>query len=249
MGLSDLLAIGLLVGFAFLLILLTVAERRWPVTLRSLPGFARLRHEIERSVEDGDRVHVSLGTGSLIGSESSAALAGLSALSQATELTLESDRPVVVSSGDGAMAAASQDALRGMLGGLGAADRYRWTRARLLAPTPFSYVATLPGMLEADRVSVNLMLGHFGSEGALGADMAARQGSFTLAGSDSVPTQALFFATADEPLIGEEAYAVGAYLGRGGMARASLRVQDLARLLVIGLIVLGTLLRTLGVGL
>jgi hypothetical protein len=246
-ALSDTLAVGLLLGFAGLLVVLTLTERRWPVSLRTLPAFDRLRREIERSVEAGERVHVSLGTGSLIGSESSSALAGLSALAPATQVTLDSDLPVVVSSGDGAVAAASQDALRGMLGALGAGDRYRWTRARMLAPTPFSYVATLPGMLEADRVSVNLLLGHFGSEGALVADMARRQRSFSLAGTDAVLTQALFYATADEPLVGEEAYAAAAYLGGGGMARAGLRVQDVARAAVIALILIGTVLRTLGV--
>jgi hypothetical protein len=119
----------------------------------------------------------------------------------------------------------------------------------MLGPTPYSYVATLPGLLDSERVSVHVLLGHFGNEGALAADMGARQRSFVLAGTDAVPTQALFYATADQPLIGEEAFAAGAYLGAGGMQRASLRVQDLLRLVLIIVIVVGTVLATLGVGL
>jgi hypothetical protein len=249
MTLTDILGIVILVAFAVLLIVRTGTELRWPTTLRVLPAFEELRRAIERAVEAGQRVHLSLGTGTLIGGESAPALAGLTALSQTAELTLESDRPVVASSGDGAVAAASQDALRGTLGRLGAADRFRWTRARMLGPTPYSYVATLPGMLDSERVSVHVLLGHFGNEGGLAADMGARQRAFVLAGTDAVPTQALFIATADQPLIGEEAFAVGAYLGAGGMHRASLRVQDLLRLVLIIAIVVGTLLRTLGVGL
>jgi hypothetical protein len=172
MNLADLLAIGLLAAFAVLLIVRTGTELRWPTTLRSLPQFDALRRAIERAVESGQRVHLSLGTGTLIGGESGPALAGLTALSQTAEVTLESDRPVVVSSGDGAVAAASQDALRGALGRLNAADRFRWTSARMLGPTPFSYVATLPGMLDSERVSVHVLIGHFGSEGGLAADMA-----------------------------------------------------------------------------
>ena len=247
MGLSDLLAIGLLVGFAVLLIVRTATELRWPTNLRALPAFDELRQAIERAVESGQRVHLSLGTGSLIGSDSGPVLAGLSAMSQTAELTLESDRPFVVSSGDGAIAAASQEALRGTLDRLGWGDRYHWTSARMLAPTPFSYVAALPGMLDSERVSVHVLLGHFGNEGALAADMGARARAFVLAGTDSVPTQALFFATADQPLIGEETFSAAAYLGGGGMPRASLRVQDLLRLALIAAIVVGTVLRTLGV--
>ena len=248
MGLSDLLAIGLLAAFAVLLVVRTATELRWPTNLRVLPAFDELRRAIERAVESGQRVHLSLGTGTLIGSDSGPALAGLSAMSQMAELTLDSDRPVVASSGDGAIAAASQDALRGTLGRLGSGERYHWTSARMLAPTPFSYVAALPGMLDSERVSVHVLLGHFGNEGALAADMGARSRAFVLAGSDAVPTQALFFATADQPLIGEETFAAGAYLGAGGMQRASLRVQDLLRLVLIVAIVVGTILRTLGVG-
>ena len=249
MGFSDLLAIGILLGFAVLLVVRTGTELRWPTTLRSLPAFDELRRAIERSVESGQRVHLSLGTGTLIGSESGPALAGLTALAQAAEVTLEADRPLVASSGDGSVMAASQDALRGALGRMGASDRFRWTSARMLGPTPFSYVATLPAVLDSERVAVHVLLGHFGNEGALAADMGARQHSFVLAGTDSVPTQALFYATADHPLIGEETFAAGAYLGAGGMQRASLRVQDLLRLILIILIVAGTVLRTLGVGL
>jgi hypothetical protein len=247
MNLADLLAIGLLAAFAVLLIVRTGTELRWPTTLRSLPQFDALRRAIERAVESGQRVHLSLGTGTLIGGESGPALAGLTALSQTAEVTLESDRPVVVSSGDGAVAAASQDALRGALGRLNAADRFRWTSARMLGPTPFSYVATLPGMLDSERVSVHVLIGHFGSEGGLAADMGARQQAFVLAGSDAVPTQALFYATADQPLIGEETFAAGAYLGGSPAHRASLRVQDLLRLILIVAIVVGSLLATLGI--
>lgn len=249
MALSELLAIGLLIAFAVLLIVRTGTEGRWPTNLRSLPAFEELRRAIERAVESGQRVHLSLGTGTLIGGDSGPALAGLNALAQTAEITLESDRPVVVSSGDGAVAAASQDALRGTLGRLDSSDRYQWTSARMLAPTPFSYVAALPGLLESERVSVHVLLGHFGNEGGLAADMGVRKRAFVLAGTDAVPTQALFFATADQPLIGEETFAAGAYLGAGGMQRASLRVQDLLRLTLIVAIVVGTVLRTLGVGL
>jgi hypothetical protein len=49
-------------------------------------------------------------------------------------------------------------------------------------------------------------------------------------------------------LIGEETFALGPYLGAGGMQRASLRVQDLLRLALIIIILIGTLLRTFGVG-
>ncbi|MBF8255765.1 MAG: hypothetical protein HW375_672, partial [Anaerolineales bacterium] len=51
MSLRDLLGIGILIGFAVLLIVRTGTERRWPTTLRALPAFDELRRAIERAVE------------------------------------------------------------------------------------------------------------------------------------------------------------------------------------------------------
>jgi hypothetical protein len=68
-----------------------------------------------------------------------------------------------------------------------------------------------------------------------------------IAGTDDVQSQALFFATAEHPLIGEEVFATGAYLEVGGLHPASLRTQDALRWAIIALILGGTLLSTFGV--
>jgi hypothetical protein len=62
----------------------------------------------------------------------------------------------------------------------------------------------------------------------------------TLAGTDSLPGQAVLYATAHEPLIGEELYAGGAYLNAGPMHEASLRTQDIFRWMLVVVILLGT---------
>jgi hypothetical protein len=48
-------------------------------------------------------------------------------------------------------------------------------------------------------------------------------------------------------MIGEELFASGAYLEVNDFHRASLRAQDVLRLILVALIILGTLLRTFGV--
>ena len=78
-------------------------------------------------------------------------------------------------------------------------------------------------------------------------DFGVRSQAFVLAGTDDVQSQALFYGTADHPLIGEELFAGGAYLGEGEVHKASLRAQDIVRILIIVAILLGTLLKTFGV--
>jgi hypothetical protein len=51
----------------------------------------------------------------------------------------------------------------------------------------------------------------------------------------------VLYAAAQEPLIGEELFAAGAYLGAGQTHTASLRVQDIMRWVLIVVIILGSL--------
>ena len=245
----NLLAGLILLAFIALLVFFAILNRRWPPTFRRLPGFEALGRAIERAVEAGERVHLSLGTGSVIGQESAPALAGLAMLTRVASLTSMSDRPPVVTAGDGAMTVLAQDTLRTVYQRVGAKDRYQPIAGRMLGPTPFSYVATLPSLLSTEGVSVHILAGSFGVEGALAADFGERRNAFVIAGTDDVQSQALLYATAEHPLIGEEVFAGGAYLNVGALHRASLRAQDIMRIVVVAAIIIGTVLRTLGIAL
>jgi len=241
-GLQGLLALGaflaLTIGFAAL-------NSRWPIKLRHISAFEALNKAIERAVEGGERVHLSLGTGSVVGSESAPALAGLAALSRIARATSMSDRPVVVSTGDGAMAILARDTLRTTYDEVNASELYEPTAGRLLGPTPFSYAAGLPSMLRDEQVSVHMLNGSFGYEAGLAADFGERAHNFVIAGSDDVQSQALLYAVAQEPLIGEEVFATPAYLDAGAVHKASLRAQDAIRFIILALIVLGVVIETI----
>jgi hypothetical protein len=220
--------------------------RRWPAVFRPLPAYDDLGEAIERAVEAGERVHVSLGTGSVIGSDCAPALAGLTMVSRIAEITSASDRPVVVTAGDAAMALLAQDTLRSTYNRINASDAYSPDSGRMLGPTPVSYIANLPVLIDTEKVSVHVLAGSFGYEGALAADFGNRQNAFSLAGTDDVQSQALIYATAEEPLVGEELFAGGAYFNQHPIHRAGLRIQDLMRMILIGAILAGTIIQTLG---
>jgi hypothetical protein len=238
--------LAVLAVFLGLLLLFAGLGRRRPAAFRPIPAFQALGLAIERAVEAGQRVHISLGTGSIVGQESAPAFAGLAALSRVARTTSMSDRPVVATTGDAATAILARDTLRNAYQAVGAAELYEPTAGRLLAPTPFSYVAGLPLVLATEEVAVHILTGSFGVEAALAADFGERENAFVIAGTDDVQSQALFFATAEHPLIGEEVFATGAYLEVGGLHPASLRAQDAVRWGIILLILGGTLLSTFG---
>jgi hypothetical protein len=158
-----------------------------------------------------------------------------------------SDRPPVVTAADGALVILAQDTIRDAYRKARAVDRYHASSGRFVGATPLSYTAGVPAVLNDEDASVHLMLGRFGVEGALVADIGQRKQAFTLGGTQDVQSQALLYATAEHPLIGEDVFAGGAYLNAGLMHRGSLRTQDLVRVLIVAGVLVATLLKTFGV--
>jgi hypothetical protein len=216
-------------------------------SLRNIPAFSALRRSIGLAVEAGHRLHMSLGHGGVSDTRAASALAGLTVLNRVARSASISDAPPVATSGEAVVSILSQDTLSNAYRAAGAEDQSAFASGQLSGLTPFSYAAgTLPVIYD-QQVSVNILAGSFGSEVALITDAAERTGGLTLAGSDNITAQAVLYASAQEPLIGEELYASGAYLQAGPMHIASLRVQDIFRWVIILVILLGVLLKLVGV--
>lgn len=241
-GLFFVIAFGsLMAAFNFL------SKKRPPFHLREILAFSKLGRAIGLSVEAGTRLHLSVGRSSIINPESASALVSLSALERISKVSLFSDKPPLATSGDNTTAILSQDVLRDVYKSIRAESRFDPYMGRLAGLTPFSYaVGTIPIIFD-EQVSTNVLLGHFGSEVSLILDAAERNGSISLAGSDNIPAQAVIYAAAREPIIGEEIFATGAYLNCGPMHTNSVLVQDIARWFLILVILGGAFLKLLGV--
>jgi hypothetical protein len=236
----TLLGLGLILFFFFF-------ERiRAIYNLRSIQAFSHFRREVELAVEAGKRLHISLGRGTIDELQGGSAFVGLTILAQCAREASNSDRPPVATSGDGLVTILSQDTLQSTYHNLATEQRYDPASARFTGLTPFAYAAGAMPVMHDENVSANILAGHFGTEIALLTEAGERSHSLTVAGSDGLPAQAVLYATSDEPLLGEELYAAGAYLGAGISHRASLFMQDILRWVLIVIIVLGAILKLLG---
>jgi hypothetical protein len=242
---AGLLAFGILLLSAALMLILPALRRKKTPAFRDIPAYSRLRRAIGRVVEDGTRLHVSIGHGALTTAQSASAFAGLTLLRRLAELTSAGDQPPIVTSGDTTLAILSQDTLKtaSQAAAMGAYDQ---NAGRLTGLTPFSYAAGAMSEIRDENISANVLMGSFGVEAALLTDAAERANTFTLAASDNLATQAVLYASAQEPLIGEELYAAGAYVDAGPMHVSSLAVQDILRWLAILAILVGALLKLFG---
>ena len=239
-------ALGILVLAAILFVGLTLWRRRSPGAFRLIEAYERLNRSVGLAVENGTRLHVSLGRGNLFTARGGSALAGLAMLRRLAQRTSVSDRPPVVTSGDASLAILSQDTLQSGYRAAGAEDQYRFSTGRLTGLTPFSYAAGALPTIHDENVSTNIILGDLGAEAALLAEASDRQNATLIAASDNLSAQSVFYAAAQEPLIGEELFAAGAYVGAGASHEASLNVQDILRWLIILAILIGAGLKILG---
>ena len=129
---------------------------------------------------------------------------------------------------------------------MGASDLYQPSSGRLSGVTPFSAAAGSMPIIWDENVSASILVGDFGVEAALLADAAERRNIFLLGASTDISSQAALFASAQEPLVGEELFAASAYLDPGSSHAASLTVQDILRWLIVLTLLAGTVLKLMG---
>jgi hypothetical protein len=225
-NLTAIAGIVFVVLAAVLMLVFSLVKRKAPPVFRDIPAFSRLRRAIGLAVEDGTRLHFSFGHSSLIVPRSASAFAALA--------------------GDAALTILAQDTLHSAYRSAAAEGLYDPNAARLTGLTPFSYAAGAIPIMRDEDVSANILMGNFGVEVAFLTDTSERETSFTMAATDSLPAQAIIYATAQEPLIGEELYAAGAYVDAGPSHTASLQVQDILRWLIVAAVLSGVMLKLLG---
>lgn len=233
-----------LIGLAlFLILLFSVWGKNNPRrAFRSIKAFKELQRNIELSVEDGSRLQIGLGSGGILGPQSAAAFAGLTLLRQVADIASDSDQPPIATTGDGALMLLAQDTLRSSYRRLGIREQFNSKLGRATGLTPFSHAAGALPLIMDRSVLGSALVGSYGNEAGLITSASQRANGFTTGGSDRLSTQAILFASADEPLIGEEIYATGAYTGAGAAHQASLRAQDVLRWILITLLIITALL-------
>jgi hypothetical protein len=239
--------LGFLLLFAALILLFTALARRRgarPPVFREIEALHSLPTTVGQAVETGRRLHISLGSGTISQADTATTLAGLTVLDQISAVATVSDKPPVVTTADGTAMLIAQDTLRHVYARQNALARYEPTSVRVAGLSPIAFGAALTSLVKDEAVGGTILVGPVGEEAVLLAEAGRRANVTTLAGSDDPTAQALLFAAADHPLVGEDLYAGGAYIARHPGHVASLRAQDVLRILLGLLIAGGVLLAT-----
>ena len=245
------------VGFTGLLFVLVIAASFLLVLgsrrklsrehLRVIPAFVRLRKALSLAIEAGTRVQISVGRGGVFYLPGAATFAGLRFLKRIFRRAGISDRPPMALNGDPLVDILSNDVIRRTERPGETGRTSELPASQLTGLTPFSFAGGALTQIASERATATVLAGHFGTEIGLMIDSADSTGAQVFAASEGMTAQAVLAAMVDDPLLGEELFAAGAYLEEDQEILASLRIQDFVRWCLALVILVGIALRYLGV--
>ena len=243
---TGLIGLGFVAFSAICMAIFAIVHRSSPFSFRKIPAFSRIKQAVRLLVEDGTRLHFSLGNASMLGADGASALAGLVLLRRLGEITSLGDRPPVATTGNALLNLMAQDTLRAAHDAVLPDEPFDMTNARLTGFTPFSYAAGVMAASGSENISSSVLIGNFGPEVGLLAEAAGSQNATVISASDSLTAQAVLYVSSTDMLIGEELFAAGAYDQAGSMHAASLLLQDVLRWVIILALLVGAGLKLAG---
>jgi len=222
---------------------------RLAVKIRRLAGLDAIDEAIGRATEMGAKVHFTPGfhwSAGLAGDRAGDFMAGFAVLSYVAELCAKYGTPLVTTLCKPEMVALAEDITRSAYLKAGKSPEEIKPDVRFLSTMQLAWAAGVLGVMARENVKANIMAGYFAAESLIFAETAFNLGAIQVAGCTEAIQLPFFVVTCDYTMIGEEVYAAGAYLSKDPVLQGSIRGQDIVKLIVMLLIVLGAVLETVG---
>ncbi|HMN11094.1 MAG TPA: hypothetical protein PKD55_02070 [Bellilinea sp.] len=215
--------------------------------LRKIEAVEQIEHSIGMALEEASQVHISLGTGSLTDPTGLSNIAVANAAREMSRVSAMTDKPPVFTSGDALTTLIVQSEVEVGYFQSQFPDQFDAASVQQSGTTPLAYAAAAMQTATGEPINANILLGTYGPEAGLISFQSAAQEADTITGGNNLEAQAAFYATSDADLIGEEIYALPAYLSRRPQQLAGIKTQDILRWGVLIVLVGGSLLKVLSV--
>ena len=215
--------------------------------IRRLPALDAIDEAVGRATELGKPIHQTLGSGSITSSAASPMiLAGISVSRYVARKAAEMDTSLIVTVAAAETYSVAEEVVRTAYIEAGKPDAYDPSVVRFLSPAQFAYTTAAIGIMTREQVAANIMIGYFAAESLILAETGNSLGAIQIAGTAVMPQIPFFVVACDYCLIGEEVYAVSAYLDREPETLGTIAGQDVAKAMAAVLIVIGSIAVTLG---
>jgi hypothetical protein len=234
-----------ILGTVFSLLILGyigIARRR-ELKIRRIAGLEALDEALGRATEMGKPVLFIHGLRDM---SQIPTIAAVNILGRVARRTAEYDTALRVVAPDPVVMSVSQETVKASYIEAGRPDAFNPDHVFVASTEQFSYAAAVEGIMVRDRPAAHIMMGYFYAESLLLAETGSTTGAIQIAGTDAFTQLPFFVTTCDYTLLGEELYAASAYLSGEPRMLGSLKGQDGGKVILLAVLVLGTILSTLG---
>jgi hypothetical protein len=238
-----------------LLLLYIVLRRRalrqnTAMQLLRRPGYTRLLAQVGYAIENGKRLHLSVGRGGLERAHAPTSVAALHAADTLIEASVRSNTPPDLSVGEATLLTPMQDSLQTQYQARQRPD-YQPEKVAFVAPAsaPLAYATGTAVLINPADIGSAVLLGHIGRELAYVAEHNQRHNITQLLGTDDPTGMAVALLYTDTPLLGEELLSAEASLKPAATNREAVvgvQVQNLLRWVVVLVLLLTAVLAFLG---
>ncbi len=226
-------------------------RRRERKILRPIAAYGTMPILVGAAIESNRPVHLAFGSAGLGDRKTLLALADADFYYYVAREAAIGDISPIVTLSDSSTIPLAQDTLRRAYRARGRDAAYRPSEARWYPAgnRSMAYAAVLASLQTSDAIAANVLTGSFGSELALVMDAAYRRSVPTIAASDQLEGQAIAYAMADYPLIGEEIFVAGAYLQNDpGIVNVTSTLDFLRWLVILALVIITAVSALAGIG-
>jgi len=175
-------------------------------------------------------------------------LASLSILSRIARRIAQYETDLLVANNDPIVYSVSHEVVQEGYAEAGRPDAFNGDNIFMAASRQFPYVAAVAGIMARRRPAANFFMGYFYAESLILAEAGSLTGAIQIAATDSFTQLPFFITTCDYTLMGEELYAASAYLSREPKMLGTIKAQDFGKFFLFFVLLLGTLLGALGIG-
>ncbi len=226
-------------------VLYTTARRHAPQRrrMRAIAGLSAVEEAIGRATEMARPILYTPGWGGDI--QRPTTIASMNILAHVAGATASYDCPLIYPTHDPVIMSVAQEVVGEAYARAGYPDRFNADNIRYVSSSQFGYAAAVDGLIARTRPASVFLLGTFEAESLILAETGNSVGAIQIAGTDSTIQLAFFIVACDYTLIGEELFAASGYLSGDETILASVRAQDILKIVIGAFIVAGSAWATL----
>jgi hypothetical protein len=229
---------------AFVLFYIRQTEKGRSVFVRRIPGLDAISEAVGRATEMGKPVLYVPGIDDMNNIQT---IASMVILQSVTKIVAEYDSSIIVPICRPFVVPVAEETVKQGFMDAGRPDGYNPDNVRYISDEQFAYTAGVNGIMMREKPAANLYLGSFFAESLLLAETGFAEGAIQVSGTANVAQLPFFVAACDFTLIGEELFAASAYLSREPKLLGPLKASDLAKLIIMIVLVVGVALEMAGV--